>query len=399
MTQIMWLGVYVIVLLLIIFRWKQFTILATRNKLLLLLVIIALISILWSDVPERTIQHGISLVGTTLVGCYLAARYTLSEQLRLVAWALGIAALLSLLFAIALPLYGIETDFRGQEAVRGIYGKKNNLGGSMIIGTIVFFLLAVSSHRRRWLLWAGCILSFSLLLLSTSATAFVILLSFLSFWPIYKALRWRFDLAVPFLVIGVLLAGGAIIWLMSSAEFVLEILGRDITLTGRTGLWASIWDIIRERPWLGHGYSAFWLGWEGQGSSYVQLVNRTDAFVPGADNGYLDLGLGLGVLGVSVFVLGLLLALLRALVWARSTKTAEGFWPLIYLTFILLYNLTESALLKQTGFYWILYVAIVFSIYFPRIRANGPYYVSETTKQMASGRMPDLRPVARRTRW
>lgn len=357
-TQIIWLAVYVITFCLIAVRWRQFIGVVTRDKLLLLLVAVALISVLWSVAPEVTLRRGIALVGTTAIGAYLATRYTIGGQLRLLAWALGIAALASLAFGLLLPSYGISSDPLLQGDWQGIYNHKNALGSDMSLGAIVFLILATSSRNNRWIAWGGFVLALSLMVLSNSKTALVVFLAFLILWPVYRSLRWRYTLMVPFLIFAALLVGSIAAGLWSNADFLLGSIGRDTTLTGRTQLWSLVLDKVGERPWLGYGYSAFWRGLEGD-SSYIWLMTGSE--VPAADNGFLDLWLDLGLLGLMVFVIGFSAAFLRAMAWARVRGTAEGIWPCAFLTFMLLYSISESVILRQNSTLWILYVSTVLS--------------------------------------
>src|ERR1700726_2268409 len=55
----------------------------------LLLGGLALVSVAWSDAPALTFRRGIALVGTCLIALYIAARYRLREQLRLLVWVCG----------------------------------------------------------------------------------------------------------------------------------------------------------------------------------------------------------------------------------------------------------------------------------------------------------------------
>ncbi len=48
------------------------------------------------------------------------------------------------------------------------------------------------------------------------------------------------------------------------------------------------------------------------------------------------------------------------MIFVRSTTTAEGLWPLAYLTFMLLYNLVESSM-KHNNIMWVLFVAVILS--------------------------------------
>lgn len=115
---------YIVNLFLIIVRWRRFIYVATTDKFLLLLTGLALISALWSAAPIVTLRRSLALVSTTIFGVYLASRFSLKEQLRLLAWALGIAALLSLLFVVVPPHYGIETRGVYTGVWRGIYHQK-----------------------------------------------------------------------------------------------------------------------------------------------------------------------------------------------------------------------------------------------------------------------------------
>jgi O-antigen ligase len=89
-----------------------------------------------------------------------------------------------------------------------------------------------------------------------------------------------------------------------------------------------------------------------------------------AHNAFLDLYLNLGLIGLSVFVLYFLCVCIKAANWVRLTKTAEGFWPLIYMIYLLLINQTESTLLLQNNIFWLLCVTIGLSITIQR-RAQG----------------------------
>ena len=68
--------------------------------------------------------------------------------------------------------------------------------------------------------------------------------------------------------------------------------GRDVTLTDRTDLWTDLMDIAAERPLLGVGYGAFWIG------NTHNLWDRHLWRPNQGHNGYLDVYLELGVVGL-----------------------------------------------------------------------------------------------------
>lgn len=345
-------------LLLIIARWKSSVITAIRGKVLWLLLGLALVSFLWSNVSDFTLRRSLVLLGTSWFGLYLAARYRLKEQLHLLAWALGIAALLSVVVTLAFPSFGLMSKMH-HGAWRGIFQHKNPLGRAMDLGALVFLLLAISTRTYlSYIMWAGFGLSVSLVLLSTSKTALVLLLTLLLLLPLYKALRWNYTLVLPFFITIICVSAGTSILLMDNWENILAGMGREATFTGRTVIWTAVLDKIWEHPWLGYGFAGFW------GSTQEELLNNIvlrDA--AHSHNGFLDLWLNLGLLGLLLFLLTLLAAYSRAVYWARFTKTAPGLWPLMFLTFLFLSNLSEISILDPSSIFWVLYVTVYFSLF------------------------------------
>lgn len=230
----------------------------------------------------------------------------------------------------------------------------------MDLSTFVFLFLAKSSCKYRYFLWACLGLSVGLILLSTSKTSLVLLLTILVLLHLYKALRWNFSWMLPFFIAVVLVGGCVATLFISNFETIVGALGRDATLTGRTDIWQVVLEKIGERPWLGYGYSGFWIGKEG---GAAEVWARTNWEAPHSHNGFLDLCLDLGILGVLAFMVSFLTGYSRALTRVRLTKTEEGIWPLIYLSFMLLYNLSESGILKQNDIFWVLYVAVNISLF------------------------------------
>ena len=102
-TPILFLGIYLVTFLLIIQSWKSFVYVAQKDIWIWLLVGIALASALWTVAPDITLRRSLLLLGTTGFGVYLATRYSLREQLQLLAWTFSLVILLSFVFAIALP--------------------------------------------------------------------------------------------------------------------------------------------------------------------------------------------------------------------------------------------------------------------------------------------------------
>ncbi|WP_293113281.1 O-antigen ligase [Moorena sp. SIO4G3] len=361
LSRLLFVLIYLVTFFLLTLRWKKVLYLLSKDRWLSLLVGIAVVSVLWSSEPTTTINRAVALIGTTLFGVYLASRYTMKEQLEMLGWAFGVAILLSFMFIVALPKYGIMGGVHAG-TWRGIYVHKNVLGKVMVPSAVVFLLLAIRGKKNNLLLWGGFGFAVILLLFTTSKTALVSLIIMLFSLYLYRMLRWRYDLLIPAIFAMTTFGGSVLIWLLDNADALLGAIGKDATLTGRTELWPFVLDMIDKQPWLGYGYGSFWNGFNGE-SAYVWRAVLWPA--PNAHNGLLDLWLALGILGVSIYLIGFSFSLLRAIAWLRVSKTSENLWPLLFLTYTVLANITETSVMIQNNIFWVLYTSVALSVLIP----------------------------------
>jgi exopolysaccharide production protein ExoQ len=358
---LMQFAILFVLLLLVALRWKRVLALAVQVPLCWALPLLAVFSTEWSAVPDVTLRRGIILLGATLLGVYWAARYPLATQLRLLGWGLGIAAILCFGFTLAVPSLGIE---HGEHAGawRGLFSQKNVLARVMVLSVLVHLSLVLNRERLQLLWWGGLLISTALLLLSTSKTALLILLVLLIAAFLFRSLRGRSLYVFIGWLLGLLILSCLVLIVLGNAELILTALGRDVTLTGRTGIWDVVVQKIAARPWLGYGYKGFWLGLNGDSGD---VWYATFFMAPHAHNGYLDLLLDLGIAGFSLFSVSCLIAIGRAISWLRQQPSSMlGNYPLLFLTYLLLYNITESSLiLEPNNLFWLLYVTVAASLH------------------------------------
>ena len=112
---------------------------------------------------------------------------------------------------------------------------------------------------------------------------------------------------------------------------------------------------IPERPVLGYGYWGFWNG----ASSESQAVERaTGSPIMYSHNGYLEMLLNLGVVGLFLTMVFLGAGMKRTYFWAERDRSTAAHWPLAFLFYFLLRNIGECSILIQ-GLEWALCVATV----------------------------------------
>lgn len=343
-------------------RWKK-TIRAIPAGFAVFPIIgLAILSYLWSSFPGETLSGSITLIATSLFGLYIATRYTLKEQLTILGWAFGLIVVLSFTYGIVLPKYGVMGGVHAG-TWRGIYTHKNTLGKMMTLSGAVFTLLVLKSREGRLIPSIFLGLSVLLILLTTSVGALVnlgMMLSIIFLCQVVRAqYRWLVVLAGS---LGLIISSALVTVALNFETIVVDILGKDPTLTGRTLIWISAWDLIQSQPWLGYGYEAFWHGMDGP-SAYIWRDVMWP--VPDAHNGYVELILHLGFIGFTLFFLGYFLSLGRSILIVRNTTEVQHIWPLVYLAYVFLANIPEQTLLESNTIFWVLYVSTTITLFLP----------------------------------
>ena len=226
---------------------------------------------------------------------------------------------------------------------RGIVSHKNTLGRLMVM-SIALCSVSTGSGLRRLTLF---VLSASLLLLSRSAGSILSVIVLLMCWPAVWLLRKPIKVL---LTGGILLAsvlGSVTVYTYAHAGEIafalLDRLGKSTTLSGRGPLWFLCLKYISDRPWFGYGYSAFWLGADGQYSSQIWKILRWE--VPHAHNGFLELCLDIGIIGLILFLCVYFAALAQSIKALRRARSQESMWTLMFLVFLFAANLSENTLL------------------------------------------------------
>lgn len=322
---------------------------------LTLLLGVTFASIAWSALPGRSFTRAIQLLFTTWFGAYIGRRYSIERQVLLLGYALIILETLSIATSLLLPGFGVmHGEFEG--AWRGVFGHKNSLGRVAFLGCLVF-AITIPMGGHRVLGWCGAIMSATLLVLSTSRSAVVGVLVVGVLLPLYKTLRRRGIVFMLYVVAAVVVPAVAAVWAYTHLEHVLTLLGRNLTLSGRTSLWFAVASFIARRPLLGYGYNAFWQGMNGD-SGFISMALRWE--VPHAHNGLLELALDTGLLGVVLFVCSFARTFRDAVRLQKLGDGSAAMWPLLGLTFIAITNVTESSLLRSNNTFWLIYLFLAF---------------------------------------
>lgn len=352
--QILWSVIYVVTLYLFFSKCQDRRGAISSIWPLAALCAFAFASVFWSDAPGLTFRRSVALMLTLFFGMYFASRFSMKEQLRLLAWTFGIGIAFSLPFG----LLGLGASVDAERNVPGWYGiftQKNQLGYMMVLSTLVFLFWGRIEPAQRRLARAAFVASLVLLVLSRSMTAAVTIALLLVLLPY---LRWTLQKKAGWMVAGItsILAGGTglLMYVATHLEQVTGMLGRSATLTGRVPLWILSVAVALRRPWLGYGYDAFWRPDDPVVQRIWQLLHWQP---PHAHNGLLELWLEIGLVGMGLFLLIFAHYLSGALRFMRSDSGPASAWPLLFFLFVFCANLTEPFFLARNSIYFILYVA------------------------------------------
>jgi O-antigen ligase len=296
---------------------------------------------LWSVDPATTMREAMVYLFVVL-GCIgVAGSLTCDEFMRVLGAVCFLSALASLLLLAVSPGAAMMAD--GSD-FQGIFAHKNFLGQVMATGAFTS-LYALRNGTRRWLATVVMFFVFFVVaVMSKSTTSLMLIVTFSAI----ELLMLLYRRGGAIRVIGI---SGAVcclpLLLMAAAnpDPLLELLGKDPTLTGRTEIWQYVEQDIAMRPALGWGYFAFWTV---ANPAAMDIANTVKWFVPQAHNGLLELLLNVGAVGTLLFVAFFLRNVRFALSCLRTPAQALGISTLIYCSGILLLSISENVLLAPT---------------------------------------------------
>jgi O-antigen ligase len=283
------------------------------------------------------------------------------DQLRIIRFVLGFTVLSSVIVQVfwpgAIPIV-VDAAYDGQ-GWNGAFVHKNAFGRIIVLAALAFIML--SSGRLKPFRGALAICcAFALIGASQSRTALVVLVALLF---LLAGSRWLLSAKHPGLIglVG-FVAGLPLLYLASAnLEYLTGMLGRNSTLTGRVGLWHLAFASFLKRPLFGYGYVAFW----NVVPESLDINHTLHWNVPHAHNGFLELALQLGLVGLSLYLTYYVVSLRRAMEYARNNIPAGGaLWPFAYLAFAFLYSITESSPLASNSILWILFTSAACSVAF-----------------------------------
>ena len=286
-----------------------------RGFILLLVPCWWIASALWSPEPALAFRSGLQSFLTILICMFMASRLSIRMLLTVVLIASLVIALKSLPQSLL--------DLSLGKPSKAVYPHKNALGVDMsVLWVSALAILLLPSAPKMVRLVAMTALPIALLLVFASQSATAILLSFGMAGVLVGAMLFlgrnntltTARICILCMTVSVAVIA-VIVWInLASTDpitLVLEALGKDRGLTGRTDLWTIAMAEITERPLLGTGAKGYW---RYDDTAFIRQIfidyykARGNTFH--FHNSWLELSVNLGLVGSALAAL--------AMAWALS---------------------------------------------------------------------------------
>jgi exopolysaccharide production protein ExoQ len=333
-----------------------------------LYVVLAILSISWSQAPDVSAKYAIELALTVAAALVLAS----SLEPHTFMSALMCSFLVGDILGLFLGKYAMNA---GAEAMTGIYGSKNAFSAAQAYLFLASWWVLVSTKHSPLMrsLALGSVLVCPLLLIAgRSADAVAPLILALAITVVaHLTTRWP-----PLPRILAICAGLSLLFLIFAIAFLFQdtlfgqlmiITGKDVTLSGRTYLWTRAAGLMSQHPFLGIGYGAFWV----QGNPYAEEIwaafQNTGRMGFNFHNQWYDIGVSLGYLGLFAGLVTLLAVAVRTLRWIISNPNPESFFFLGFAWIIIMRSFLESETFSHFSLSWLLIVA---AAYYARTEAR-----------------------------
>jgi exopolysaccharide production protein ExoQ len=329
-----------------------------NNGWLIVFFLYCFISIAWSDFPFISFKRWIKIFGHPIMALIVLTEPDPEEALRrLMKRCAYVVVPVSILWIKYYPQLGRGVSPWGLMMNKGIATHKNMLGADCLILGFFFFWYLLQTWRsernteRRNELWliAGFLIGIWWLFSKAHSATSSVSLFIAVLMVVFVGNRFINKNFIGTYMLAALVLIGAAEQLFGISGELSETLGRGSELSGRTVLWAAVLG-LGTNPILGTGFESFWLG------ERLQQLEGIFFFIPNeAHNGYLEVYLNLGLIGVF-----LLIGMFVATFWKIRLELFRNFewgrYRLGFLAAVVLYNWTEAAFRTFNPIFFVFYL-------------------------------------------
>ncbi len=324
--------------------------LIASEPLVLTFLMLLFASTLWSAFPAQTLRLTIPLLVTAFLAYWMATIFRMRELLVVFCIVFFLGTLVQYAFVFGLPNFG-----RSNLGWSGTSVNKNGLGRLATLASLHFTLAAMVFRPFRLFWIVMSILSAILVIGSGSATSLAGLGFVHGMMAVCALFRARKTLYGA--IAASLIGGGVLAIFIATANLgiLAGLLGKDVTLTGRTVLWQASIEAALEKPILGFGWGGFW---QGQLSPARVVFDKNGWLPPHSHNALIDYFLAGGVVGAALAAAFFVRFVVRSARTVRRQQNALGLWPMAFASFAFVFSLTEFGVISRSVFFLLLVIHI-----------------------------------------
>jgi exopolysaccharide production protein ExoQ len=235
---------------------------------------------------------------------------------------------------------------------RGVQNHKNEAGAFCAISCILFLHETVRLRAYTGVIWSVAAAGFLYMTQSKTSGVLMIIGLLAGVCAQYGFIHPR--IRNTLLGFGIV----ALVFYLSFADqqiaSLVQMLDDPSSLTGRTQIWPVLLDYATDHPLLGAGYGSFWA--IGDASPIFVYGSGWLTGVDHAHNGYLDLLVQIGGIGLILAISGLVLRPLY-IIFFRSldSEVSRSLLAAIF-TYVSLHDLLETSILDRAASTWVVMV-------------------------------------------
>lgn len=345
------------------------------------------ISIIWSIAPDISVRR-LFLTVTVIWIVFKSVEHNGYEQVLNTVCYACVALLIANYIAIATSsaAYHHEGDMLGDPGLsgswRGVLPHKNGTG-PLCAYTIMLLMFGFGRFKLFWRLVLIAAAAF-FLVKTQSKTSISLSLVGLACGRLFMFYNPRYRIVlIPLSILA--LAGLEYAWFEYLPGYLDQLASSTDAFTGRIQIWRVMAAYLKDHPYFGTGFGAFWNVPSGPVGLYASSGWIKDQVAEG-HNGYLDIWTQIGLVGLVLSVFAVFVVPISKLLFSLHAPRTAGGLQICVLVFAIGHNFTESSLFATDQFMQVVILLAVACT--ENMRKAVPVRKTQRSRQQASDATP-----------
>ncbi|HDR7703262.1 MULTISPECIES: O-antigen ligase family protein [Bacillus] len=282
-----------------VFAWKSLIVLVAfwlifkRINILNLLIVCYMMVVLFSAVINGNLTNGITVTIVIFMSFCIYISYAMKESKEFFSGVYYLFSVIIILNFLTIIMGGVTIDNNGFPVY--LLGGKNAITMTVLPAIPITFIYSYIMYKKLKVFpLIVIILSIVSIYLSASGTGIVVAIVTTLFLVVNKR---YFPSLKNYLLIYVILFFSIVVFRLQEflfGDFIINVLHKDITFTGRTYVWDLIFNTIQDSYFIGFG----------RGNN---IINQHFINLYEAHNGLLEILMYSGIFGISFFIIILIM--------------------------------------------------------------------------------------------